>query len=919
MSNPNPLTADSTVLAEVCLRITAGAGTTAPFTFDKIPLRLSALQDLGGGNSKTIIPPTLRIVNGTITIENAQVPNIVASGAATNVTCPSGSDGKVDLNVSGGNGTFAYTWSGPSFSATTKDVSGLKEGKYFVTITSGNAPAKIDSFTLTQPAAFSAIKSVTAANCFGENSGSASVAISGGTAPYTYAWSSGETTFNIPNKAAGQYMLNTTDSRGCVKKDTVDITQPAALTLGAPVVANAKCNGEATGSITINAAGGTPDYTYAWVGPNFTAATQNITQIRAGSYTLTVRDSKNCELVSSAVVVTEPAAITVTPSVSNADCNQKNGAINISVAGGSAPYAFAWRGTDNFTATTEDVSGLGAGSYTVEVTDNIGCKFTSTPVAVSVNNPSFSVSVANAQNIKCNDGQDGAISLTINGNGTYSYAWSGPNNFSATTKDITNLKAGSYTVTVTDNTNCPIVPNAITLTQPTTPLSIGAQPVVTNIKCFGETNGSVIIAASGGTSPYTFLWSNGQTQQNLTNIGAGTYKVTVTDANNCTVVSPDFTITQPAAALTVSENVTIAANRCNGTIQLNVAGGTPQYVYAWTGQGVNATAKDQANLCTGTYNVTVTDANGCTVTRRIEVTGTNALPIRVTDSSVVNAGCPGQNKGEILITVAGGAAPLSFEWLTVPAGTVIRRDEDAKNLAGGIYRVRITDAVGQIYTSSDFTVTASASDINISNTTTNETCAGNDGSINLTVSGGAPPYRFTWNDVTLNVEDRTGLKAGRYSVTVTDANTCLAEQKDIEVKRTPCQLSASLIDKKDVVCNGEDNGSITVNISNGEPGYMIKWSNSDSAKISNAPRRDGVYKIEKLKAGSYNVTVFDGQGQSIPLNVTINQPEVLKVDTIEVKSDTGNCSGRIVLNVTGGTPQYTFTWNDIKYQRQRPH
>ncbi len=838
LNNPNTLTADSTVLAEVCLRINSGAGTTAPFTFDRIPLRLSALQDLGGGNTKTILPPTLKVVNATITIDNAQVPNIVASGVATNVSCPGGSDGKIDLTVSGGNGTFAYTWSGPGLNApTTKDLSGLKEGKYFVTITSGDAPAKIDSFT---------------------------------------------------------------------------ITQPAALTIGAPVVTNAKCNGEASGSITISAAGGTPGYTYAWVGTNFNAATQNISQLKAGSYTLTVKDSKNCEIASNAIVVGEPAAITFTPSVSNADCNQKNGAINISVAGGSAPYTFAWSGTDNINPTTEDITGLGAGSYTVVVTDNAGCKFTSTPIAVSVNNPSFSVSVANAQNIKCNGGQDGAISLTVNGTGTYTYAWSGPNGPAGTTKDITNLRAGSYTVTVTDNTNCPIVPNAVTLTQPATPLSIGAQPVVTNVKCFGETNGSIIIAVAGGTAPYTFAWSGSpSTQQNLTGVGAGTYKVTVTDANNCTVVSPDFTITQPAAAFTVTENVTIAANRCNGAIQLNVAGGTSPYSYAWTGQGVNATAKDQANLCTGTYNVTVTDANGCTLARRIEVTGTNALPIRVTDSSVVNAGCPGQNKGEILITVAGGAAPLSFEWLTVPAGTVIRRDEDAKNLAGGTYRLRITDAVGQIYTTADFVVAASTSDITISNTTANETCAGNDGSINLTVSGGAPTYRFRWSDINPEIEDRTGIKAGRYSVIVTDANNCIAERKDIEVKRTPCQLSANLIDKKDVVCNGEDNGSITVNISNGEPSYMIKWSNNDSAQINTTPRRDGVYKIEKLKAGSYTITVFDGQGQSIPLNITINQPEAFKVDTVEVKADTGNCSGRIVLRVTGGTPQYSYSWNDI--------
>lgn len=743
------LTGDSSLVFELCFRLNGGAGTTVPVTFNGIPLKISVLDPDVNKIPVTFYP-------GNIIIGNSSTPAINASGATKDVTCNSGNDGKVDLTVSGGTGTYTYSWSGPNgFTATTQNIATLKAGTYSVTISSGAATPKVSSFPITEPTKISASKTVTNVNCFGQSTGAITLTPSGGTSPYTYSWSSGETVNNIANKAAGQYIATITDTKGCSIKDTTTITQPASALSIVPTVTNPSCYGASNGSITLVVSGGTAPYTYSWAG----------------------------------------------------------------------------------------------------------------------------------------------LSSTV------------------TTKDIANLKSGNYTVTVTDNNQCARTSGPTTLTDPTPIITI--TPSVTNVFCNGASTGAITITAQGGVAPYSYVWSSSDLTKDISNKAAGDYTVTATDANGC----KGFTTAKisQSDAISITGNVSTSVIGCVGTITLNVTGGTSPYTYTWSGNGItNTTSKDQANLCPNeTYTVEVKDANNCKSNRQFTVTGQLAEPIRITDSTVIShAGCPGQNLGEIRIFFTGGRAPYSFEWLN-SASEIIDRNQSTTGRSAGKYRIRITDAIGQKYLSGEIEIKGNSSAINISvSEITNETCSGSDGKILLSVTGTTEILnpKYVWNDGPTS-KDRIGVKAGTYSVTVMDDSRCRAEKTNINVDKTNCPLTVNMT-AKSATCFDSKDGSLTVNITNGEPGYVIRWSATDSISVNNSPSKAASYEIKNLAGGSYTITITDSKNQRVTQNATItSSPEIVIVKT--VKNDAGNCSGSIVLSITGGTAPYSYLWNDGLTPRDR--
>lgn len=1004
ITQPTSALASSKVVTNVNCGQTTGTivltvtGGTAPYTY--LWNGGETTKDLSGKGAGSY-SVTITDSKNCTKIETADITllasTLASSKVITNVNCFGQNTGSVVLTVTGGATPYTYLWSSTE---TTKDISGKVAGTYNVTIRDANGCSKTETADITQPtAALASSKVVTNINCFGQATGSVVLTATGGTTPYTYLWSGGETTKDLSNKAAGSYSVTITDAKSCTKIETADITQPSAALSATSSVTNIKCTTGNDGAIALTVSGGTAPYTYSWTGPNsFTATTKDIASLIAGGYSVTLTDSKGCAHTLGPIQVTEPAAIVITPSVTNASCGTSTGAINVTITGGSSPLTYKWTGPNNFTSTTQNISALEVGAYILEVTDNNGCKKTAS-VSVSTTNPSFTVGNTST-NVACKDGANGTINLTVTGgNGTFTYAWAGPS-FSATTKDIATLKAGAYNVTVTEpSTNCKVIPAAILITEPTaiaisTPqivdvrckgdasgeititvsggtspynyswtspngftavntraigtlkagvynvtvtddkgctksstgevkeptgnaLTVGA-PSVTNAKCNGGSTGAIVISISGGTPQYTYIWSgsNGftSTQQNPSNLAAGTYKVTATDNNGCKVISNDITVGQPAA-LVITGTVTNAISACNGKIDIAVTGGTGGYAYTWAGKDVSVTSEDQISLCPGeTFTVTVTDANLCTATRTFTVTGTIAPPIRLTDSTVVSqAGCPGQGNGAITIAFSGGKSDFSFEWLN-SNGVVIGRSKDITRLAAGRYRVKITDAVNQSYLSGEIEIKESASTISIATASAKpQSCSATDGEIRIDVSGGVIPYKYIWNNG-FTSKDLLGVVEGKYSVTVMDNNNCLGDKKDLAVERNLCPLTVNNT-VKTVNCFG-DKASVTINIQNGEPGYVITWGTNQTVRINNTPLRDGSYEITNLAAGAYTFTVTDARGQSTTTSVTITQPEEIKIAK-SVSNDSGNCSGSIVLAVTGGSPQYTYVWNDGIRSRDR--
>lgn len=272
-----------------------------------------------------------------------------------------------------------------------------------------------------------------------------------------------------------------------------------------------------------------------------------------------------------------------------------NGTATVTVTSGQSPYTYLWGNG----ATTPSLSGLGAGTYVCTVTAGNGCTLTD---SVTIAAPSPLVDTLAWTDPSCATTTDGSIDLTVAG-GTpgYSYLWSTGDS----TADLTGLGGGTYYVDFVDTNGC-AGSDTVTLVQPTA-ISLVGGPA--NILCFGQVNGAISTTTSGGTPGYSYLWSTGDSTADILGLAAGTYSVTVTDANGC-MVADSFTITEPAALQSVTSVVTPDNGGGNGAIDLIVTGGTGPFTYAWS---TGATTEDLSGLVTGTYTVTITDANFCTL------------------------------------------------------------------------------------------------------------------------------------------------------------------------------------------------------------------------------------------------------------------------------------------------------------------
>ncbi|MEM6397631.1 MAG: SdrD B-like domain-containing protein, partial [Bacteroidota bacterium] len=487
--------------------------------------------------------------------------------------------------------------------------------------------------------------------------------VTGGTAPYTFLWSNGAMTEDLMNIPAGSYTGTVTDANGCTISATVTVTESSDLNVSADVT-SVDCNGDATGAIDLTVTGGTAPYTFLWSNG---AMTEDLMNIPAGSYTGTVTDANGCT-ISATLTVTEPPALGVSADVTNVDCNgDATGAIDLTVTGGTAPYTFLWSNG----AMTEDLMNISTGSYTGTVTDANGCTISAT---VTVTEPPALGVSADVTNVDCNGDATGAIDLTVTG-GTapYTFLWSN----GAMTEDLMNIPAGSYTGTVTDANGC-MISATVTITEPPA-LDVSAD--VTNVDCNGDATGAIDLTVTGGTAPYTFLWSNGAMTEDLMNIPAGSYTGTVTDSNGCTI-SATVTVTEPPA-LGVSADVTNVD--CNGdatgAIDITVTGGTAPYTFLWSN---GAMTEDLMNIPAGSYTGTVTDANGCTISAILTVTEPSDLTCVV---EILQEPTDGDN-GSVTVIPTGGTPPYSFEWSTGETTQTI------DGLAPGTYTATVTDDNG---------------------------------------------------------------------------------------------------------------------------------------------------------------------------------------------------------------------------------
>ncbi|MFM7767846.1 MAG: beta strand repeat-containing protein, partial [Bacteroidota bacterium] len=539
------------------------------------------------------------------------------------------------------------------------------------------------------------------------------------------------------------------------------------------------------------------------------------------------------------VVVTDN--VTVTPNstvqanasiVQNVTCNNgNNGSATANLVTGQAPVTYQWSpnaGSSN----SQSVTGLSPGTYTVTVTDASGC---SSINSITLANPPAITSANNITNVSCNGGSNGSITtIPANGTGPYSFNWSPVAGSNAT---LGSLAAGTYNCTITDVNGCTGTATA-TVTQAN---AITTTISSTNVTCNGGNNGTAsVISQGGGTAPFSYSWNTTPVQLTAiaTNLIAGTYAVTITDANGCTFTSNSTSITQPTATTLSATPTATICGQSNGTITIVASGGTAPYSFNLNG-GTNQSSTFFNNLAAGSYTITATDANGCTSTFNTSVAVLPTVNIQSSNSTAVS--CFGGNNGTISIVATGGVAPLQYNL----AGNPQQSTPSWSNLTAGNYTVIVTDANN---CASTVTVTVAQPTLLTASATNNgTTCSNPNGSISAIAGGGIAPYSYSINGgAAQSGTSFTNLVAGLYNLLVTDANGCTAIASTTIVDQPGPVITTS--PTTNVSCFGGSNGTITVNTNLGTTPLSFSI-NGGAGQIGN--------NFNALSQGNYSILVTD--------------------------------------------------------------
>ncbi len=629
------------------------------------------------------------------------------------------------------------------------------------------------------------------------------------------------------------------------------------------------CYGDSTASIVANPLVGVSPFSYQW---NTGSTSDTLTNLPSGWYKVTVTDANGCLQIDS-VFVNQPAKLSAVLEVNNESCNGGDGHIDLTVSGGTPQYYYSWSTGD----TTEDLNNLTNGNYLVTITDVNGC----TLIDSAVVNPYDTISlVANISNESCN-GADGKISVSVNGGQSpYTFNWSNG--------DISNvadsLTAGTYYVTVSDFNGCSRIDSFIVEPYDT-------MEVVFNIEnetCTGN-DGKITIAVNGGQSPYTYIWSNGDNTSQITDLQAGVYSVTVTDANGCSVVDSAqvMPFVDMQAAFSIN-NETCEGN--DGVITAIVTGGTPPYSYVWA----NGDSTNQADsLAPGYYAVTITDHNGCQFVDSAQVLAYEPI---VTYLNVTNETCNG-NDGKINLVVTGGVQPYSYLWNN--GDTLVYVD----SLAAGVYTVTVTDANG--CTKVDSAEVLTYTPIQITSEITLASCHNNDGAIDIFVAGGNQPYTYSWSNGD-TIQDIDSLSTGIYYVTVTDANGCqMLDSINVGQQLPPSiNLSATTIN-----CVGDSSVQLSAQVSGDNSPYTVVWYQIVDTTVNYL---DTATVVNNQYAGVYFVNVIDNNNCVFSDTIRVAAPDTIKL-TFKVTPE--NCkntqTGAVELTVTGGSSDiYFYDWSN---------
>lgn len=867
------------------------------------------------------------------TIEVLSAPEIGVDLIPTSPRCNGESNGRVEAQIllagvvqtdlSG----FTFRWNNPVVTGAVQD--NVPSGFYGVTVTDANGCSASASTTLSQPAVLTVLAQntfITEASCVGAGDGAITISASGGTptnGAYTFQWGGGLGTVTansatVSNLEPGEYPVSVTDSRGCEFTDSYTVAALKALTLNASVT-DVSCNGASDGAIlAVGSTSGAPadlPYTFTWSATPNPPVNDNIsstlTGLAAGNYfvTMTDADAAGCQILDTITVnQPEPLAVVIFEQANETCAVGNDGSVTVEVTGGTEPYTYSW--SHDAALNSPTATGLSAGTYTVNITDANNCT-TSLDVDILAPIPPI-INTLDDDFVSCPEDTDGALTVVATATSApiVGYQW----NNGAQTASISNLAPGEYIVTVTAENACQTIDTALVLAP--APLALDSVRL-TSPECPGQGNGQIALFLSGGTTPYQFTWSTmpGQptTFNPLPGLFAGTYSVTVNDANSCApLVITDLVVADPPgividlqliAGVSCPDDLT-----CDGQAQATAMysdGTTANFNYDWsTGESEISVPSSAVNqLCRGMQTVTVSDGV-CGEILEFEVTSPEDIIIT---AATENVSCFGLTDGTIGLSAVGGTAPYNYQWTGGVTGP------NRTNLGAGAYDVVLTDDNGcirqqsvQIAQPDEFIVTVDAAE-----TTPTVSCAGDsDGVIVVVETGGnglgANPFNWSGGVAPANSPIAANLPAGMYSVTVTDVKGC---QDEVSYTiNEPAPIVVVLGEPVPPLCFGDPGLIIIDTIYGGAGTALLDYSyDVDNNGLFLPPNQPAT-----VFGQSHTVTAEDPAGCRVEVSIDIPQPAEIIISLPEsVVVELGDST---TLNpVVSPFGNYQYLWTPDQY------
>jgi outer membrane protein OmpA-like peptidoglycan-associated protein len=706
---------------------------------------------------------------------------------------------------------------------------------------------------------------------------SLSVKISGGEAPYTYKWSSGQTTDKIAQVEPGDYVLTVTDAKGLVKTGKYSIPDPG-MKISIEVIKPSSGSAEGDANVNLLVNGGTGAMTYKWDNGE---TNQLATKLTAGNHAVTVTDETGCSATTSFTVPEKVGALSVTLSAiaENKCADARSGLIEATVNGGKPPIKYQW--SQGSTAEGR-ITELGAGDYAVTVADAAGqtasafIKLTAPPAIV--------ITLENVvpANLGVENGQ--AMVKVTGGKPPYLYKWDN----GVTTASVKTLSSGEHSVTVTDANGCATV-LPVSITENIATLGVIIKQVGT-INCNGQKTGSLQTDIKGGKPPFTYSWSNGATSAMAENLAAGVHSVTVTDAAG-TKFTASSSVPEPTVVVaTATLDAASSANNSDGKATVRASGGTGLHTYLWdNGETTNKAIK----LSAGTHTVTVTDAAGCSSTASVEVNeNIQELHVAIETTSLVK--CAGTSEGSVKAIVKGGKEPYTYKW------NVEGTTNTQLNLPDGVYTLTVTDAANQ---SGTFVVSVFSPEPLVVTTKADAAASTNqkDGKASVTVTGGTGKYTYNW-DSGEKTAKAVALGAGTHTLTVTDENGCTATGSII-ITENILPLAATIKQVDKLLCPDQTTASLTATITGGKAPYIYTWK-------GHGKDLGGNETISQLASGEYVLEVTDAAGNVTGSTFIVAAPSpIVLTGKVESPATTNKQDAKASVTASGGSGKYTYAWD----------